>query len=166
MFRWIKYVMFLCLCHCTKERLSKKEYHMDTDDKKALYAMGFEMSKRIQTFDLTDSEVETLVYGLTDSLRSKPKKEGVIWTPFITSFIDKKSKNPLTLDKAIGSRIDQESLKLGLIIRPIYHICVLSPALIIQKEQIDDLVQKLHLSINKAMNQIKDEGLWSESYDK
>ena len=81
----------------------------------------------------------------------------------IECVIDKESRNPLILDKAIGSRIDEESLKLGLIIRPIYHICVLSPALIIQKKQIDDLVQKLQLSINKAMNQVKDEGLWSES---
>ena len=81
----------------------------------------------------------------------------------IECVIDKESKDPLTLDKAIGSRIDQESLKLGLIIRPLYHICVLSPALIINKNQIDDLVQKLQLSINKAMNQIKDEGLWVKS---
>ena len=58
----------------------------------------------------------------------------------IECVINKKSKDPLLLDKAIGARIDEESLKLGLIIRPIYHICVLSPALIIQKAQIDDLV--------------------------
>ena len=81
----------------------------------------------------------------------------------IECVISKKSKDPLILDKAIGARIDEESLKLGLIIRPIYHVCVLSPALIIQKKQIDDLVQKLQLSINKAMHQVKDEGLWSES---
>ena len=81
----------------------------------------------------------------------------------IECVISKKSKDPLILDKAIGARIDEESLKLGLIIRPIYHVCVLSPALIIQKKQIDDLVQKLQLSINKAMYQVKDEGLWSES---
>ena len=77
--------------------------------------------------------------------------------------IDKKSKNPLILDKAIGSRIDEESLKLGLIIRPIYHICVLSPALIITKSEIDDLVDRLKKSISNAMDKVEEEGLWSRS---
>ena len=75
--------------------------------------------------------------------------------------IDKKSKNPLVLDQAIASRIDQESLKLGLIIRPIYHICVLSPALIITKEQIDDLVDKLFQAITNATKKLEEEGLWA-----
>jgi len=80
----------------------------------------------------------------------------------IECVIDKNSKNPLILDKAIASRIDEESLKLGLIIRPIYHICVLSPALIITKEQIDDLIDKLYEAITNAKNNLKKEGLWSE----
>ena len=79
----------------------------------------------------------------------------------IECVIDKDSKNPLVLDKAIASRIDEESLKLGLIIRPIYHICVLSPALIIQKEQIDELVDKLYQAITNATKQLESEGLWS-----
>ena len=79
----------------------------------------------------------------------------------IECVIDKDSKNPLILDQAIASRIDEESLKLGLIIRPIYHICVLSPALIIQKEQVDDLVDKLYQAISNAMKKLEIEGLWS-----
>ena len=81
----------------------------------------------------------------------------------IECVISKKSKDPLVLDKNIGSRIDQESLKLGLIIRPIYHICVLSPALIITKNQIDDLTEKLKVSIKNAMHQVEEEGLWSKT---
>jgi len=80
----------------------------------------------------------------------------------IECVIDKDSKNPLVLDKAIASRIDEESLKLGLIIRPIYHICVLSPALIITKEQIDELIDKLSKAIINAKNNLEEEGLWSE----
>ena len=79
----------------------------------------------------------------------------------IECVIDKDSKNPLILDQAIASRIDEESLKLGLIIRPIYHICVLSPALIIQKEQVDDLVDKLYQAISNATKKLEKEGLWS-----
>ncbi|PPR46994.1 MAG: putative aminotransferase [Alphaproteobacteria bacterium MarineAlpha5_Bin9] len=80
----------------------------------------------------------------------------------IECVIDKNSKNPLNLDKAIASRIDEESLKLGLIIRPLYHICVLSPALIITKEQVDDLCNKLYQAINNSFEKLKYEGLWSE----
>ncbi len=79
----------------------------------------------------------------------------------IECVIDKDSKKALTLDKAIASRIDEESIKLGLIIRPIYHICVLSPALIISKKQIDNLKDKLSLAITNATKQLKEEGLWS-----
>ena len=79
----------------------------------------------------------------------------------IECVIDKDSKNPLILDQAIASRIDEESLKLGLIIRPIYHICVLSPALIIQKEQVDDLVDMLYQAISNATKKLEKEGLWS-----
>jgi len=77
--------------------------------------------------------------------------------------INKDSKEALILDQAIGARIDEESLKLGLIIRPIYHICVLSPALIITKSQIDDLVTKLYLAIKNAMKKVESEGLWTNN---
>jgi len=79
----------------------------------------------------------------------------------IECVIDKNSKNPLILDKAIASRIDEESIKLGLIIRPIYHICVLSPALIITKKQIDELTDKLFQAIENATKKLQEEGLWS-----
>jgi len=80
----------------------------------------------------------------------------------IECVINKDSKEALILDKAIGSRIDEESIKLGLIIRPLYHICVLSPALIITKSQIDDLVEKLFTAIENSLQQLKTEGLWKD----
>ena len=80
----------------------------------------------------------------------------------IECVINKDSKEALILDKAIGSRIDEESIKLGLIIRPLYHICVLSPALIITKSQIDDLVEKLFTAIQNSLQQLKTEGLWKD----
>ena len=78
----------------------------------------------------------------------------------IECVIDKDSKEALVLDKAIGSRIDEESIRLGLIIRPLYHICVLSPALIITQSQIDTLVDKLYNAIENSLKQLKVEGLW------
>ena len=81
----------------------------------------------------------------------------------IECVINKDSKEALVLDKAIGSRIDEESIKLGLIIRPLYHICVLSPALIINKEQINELTEKLYQAISNTIDQLKNEGLWSQT---
>ena len=40
----------------------------------------------------------------------------------IECVINKDSKEALVLDKAIGSRIDEESIKLGLIIRPLPYL--------------------------------------------
>ena len=80
----------------------------------------------------------------------------------IECVINKNSKEALVLDQAIGSRIDEESIKLGLIIRPLYHICVLSPALIITKKQIDDLTEKLYQAISNTIDQLQNEGLWSD----
>ena len=80
----------------------------------------------------------------------------------IECVINKNSKEALVLDQAIGSRIDEESIKLGLIIRPLYHICVLSPALIITKNQIDDLTEKLYQAISNTIDQLQNEGLWSD----
>ena len=57
---------------------------------------------------------------------------------------------------------DEESIKLGLIIRPLYHICVLSPALIINRSQIDELTEKLYQAISNTIDQLQTEGLWSQ----
>ena len=49
----------------------------------------------------------------------------------------------------------------GLIVRPLFSTCVMSPSLIITKEQIDDLVSILRKGIELATDDIKKEGLWS-----
>ena len=66
----------------------------------------------------------------------------------------------LELDYKMGSRIDKHCQKLGLIVRPIINMCVISPPLIITKSQIDDLVDKLREGITLAMRDLESEGLW------
>ncbi len=56
-------------------------------------------------------------------------------------------------DLNFAQKIDQHCQRLGLIVRPIYNICVMSPPLIITKEQIDDLVAILRLGIEAAMEE-------------
>tara|TARA_B100001057_G_scaffold335385_1_gene336060 strand:+ start:3915 stop:5318 length:1404 start_codon:yes stop_codon:yes gene_type:complete len=75
--------------------------------------------------------------------------------------ISKEKKDPLNLQYEIASRINSHCQNLGLIVRPLFNTCVMSPSLIITKDQIDDLVSILRKGIELATKDIKDEGLWS-----
>lgn len=75
--------------------------------------------------------------------------------------LDKDSKEPLKLDKAIGRRIDQHAEALGLIVRPLYSMCVLSPPLVITRSQVDEMIEILRKSILLAMDDVRREGLWN-----
>jgi adenosylmethionine-8-amino-7-oxononanoate aminotransferase len=75
--------------------------------------------------------------------------------------ISRDSQDPLLLDYEIGSRIDKHCQALGLLARPLINMCVLSPPLIITKAQIDDLVGMLRGGIERAMADVRGEGLWS-----
>ncbi|MGX5666719.1 aminotransferase [Rhizobium daejeonense] len=63
-------------------------------------------------------------------------------------------------DKQVALRVDRYCYEGGLIVRPIGSMCVLSPALIITKEQIDQMVRILRDSIVKVQDELKAEGLW------
>ena len=60
-------------------------------------------------------------------------------------------------DKAaekLGLIIDKHCVELGMIVRPIGNICVMSPPLIITKQQIDDMVDILQEGILRASKEI------------
>ena len=57
----------------------------------------------------------------------------------------------LEMDYEIGDRIDQHCQAMGLIVRPLANMCVLSPPLIITKAQVDDLVDILYKGVALAM---------------
>ena len=48
----------------------------------------------------------------------------------------------------------------GVIVRPLAHLNVLSPPLILERAQIDTMVTVLHESIRETMNDLVREGLW------
>jgi adenosylmethionine-8-amino-7-oxononanoate aminotransferase len=56
-------------------------------------------------------------------------------------------------DYDFADKIDRHCQRLGLIVRPVYNICVMSPPLIITKEQIDDMVAILRQGIEAAMKE-------------
>ena len=64
------------------------------------------------------------------------------------------------LDKAVGKLIDQHCYELGLIVRPIDNMCVLSPPLVINRTEIDRLVSILRQSIILTQDQLAREGRW------
>lgn len=66
-------------------------------------------------------------------------------------------------DVDIGQRITDECARRGVLIRPIGHLNVLSPSLILTIEEIDRIVATLGDGISTVMSRLESEGLWSNS---
>ena len=73
---------------------------------------------------------------------------------------DRESRNPLRLDTDVGRRIDRHCHELGLLVRPLINMCVMSPPLVITREQIDRLVAILREGISRTMADLRREGVW------
>jgi len=74
--------------------------------------------------------------------------------------LKKDEESSLEMDYMMGSRIDKHCQKMGLIVRPVVNMNVMSPPLIITKSQIDEMVDILREGIIRAMNDLEKEGLW------
>lgn len=57
-------------------------------------------------------------------------------------------------DPSIGERIDKHCQSLGLVVRPIYNMCVMSPPLVINRDQVDDLVRMLRAGLEMAARDV------------
>jgi len=67
----------------------------------------------------------------------------------------------LEMDYEIGNRIDKHCQELGLLVRPMINMCVMSPPLTITREQIAEMISILRQGIERAMQDCIDEGIWS-----
>ena len=56
----------------------------------------------------------------------------------------------LEQDYALGDLVDGYCHEFGLLVRPLINVCIMSPPLIITREQIDDLVLALRKALEKA----------------
>jgi adenosylmethionine-8-amino-7-oxononanoate aminotransferase len=74
---------------------------------------------------------------------------------------DRISNNPLTLDLEVGKRIDRHCQELGLLVRPLINMCVMSPPLTISVAQIDTMADILRKSIVVTQDELVREGLWN-----
>lgn len=73
---------------------------------------------------------------------------------------DRDSKDSLQLDKAVGARIDAHCQELGLLVRPLIQMCVMSPPIVITREEVDAMVDILREGICRTMDDLRSEGLW------
>lgn len=79
----------------------------------------------------------------------------------VEAVADKTTRSPLSLDKAVGERIDRHTEEMGLIVRPMYNMCVMSPPLVIERPQIDLMVDILREGVIRTQKDLQAEGLWS-----
>lgn len=75
--------------------------------------------------------------------------------------LDHTSRAPLELDYDVGKRIDAHCQELGLLVRPLVNMCVMSPPLIITRAQIDEMVGILREGISRTMADLRKEGVWN-----
>ena len=79
----------------------------------------------------------------------------------IENVADKASKELFAPEVEIGNRIARHCQQRGLIVRPIAHLNVMSPPLILDRGQIDEMIGILRASIEATMDELVRENLWS-----
>jgi adenosylmethionine-8-amino-7-oxononanoate aminotransferase len=73
--------------------------------------------------------------------------------------IDKATKEPMPYEWEIGERIGRNTMRHGLISRPMGHLVVLSPPLTISRAQIDTAVAAMRAGILDTIDELAREGL-------
>jgi putrescine aminotransferase len=76
---------------------------------------------------------------------------------------DKATREKFPDSVNISKRISNECEAKGLLVRPIGHLDVLSPPLVITKEQVDFVVETLKSAIAKVTAELTAEGLHGET---
>ena len=72
---------------------------------------------------------------------------------------DRRSKTPFPPEVDIGRRIARHAQSRGLIVRPIGNLSVLSPALILTRDQIEQIVATLDQALRAALDDLAREGI-------
>ena len=72
------------------------------------------------------------------------------------------SDDLLAKDYAVGELVDRHCHKFGLLVRPLINVCVLSPPLIINREQVDELVYALRQGLELALADLRSQGIWKD----
>lgn len=78
----------------------------------------------------------------------------------VENVADRETKELFAPEVKIGERISKHCQQRGLIVRPLGHLNVMSPPLILTREQIDTFVDILRESIVTTQDDLVREGLW------
>lgn len=81
----------------------------------------------------------------------------------VENVANKDTKEILPAEVNVGNRIAEAAERKGVLVRPIAHLNVLSPPLILTRDNIDTLVSVLRESITEVMDDLSREGLWKVS---
>jgi putrescine---pyruvate transaminase len=76
----------------------------------------------------------------------------------VECMLDPDADEPTALDKRLGSLIDKHCFELGLIVRPLGNMCVMSPPLVITREEVDTMVDILRQGIVLATEDMRTSG--------
>jgi adenosylmethionine-8-amino-7-oxononanoate aminotransferase len=79
----------------------------------------------------------------------------------VENVADRETKALLPNEADIGQRIADHCQERGLLVRPVAHLNILSPPLILTRDEIDSLVSILRESILATMDDLAREQLWS-----
>ena len=78
----------------------------------------------------------------------------------IESVADKETGELLPFEADVGHRTSHHARELGLILRPLAHLNILSPCLILNRAEVDTIVEILRESITRTQDDLVREGLW------
>ncbi|MCB1733456.1 MAG: aminotransferase class III-fold pyridoxal phosphate-dependent enzyme, partial [Halieaceae bacterium] len=156
-------------------RLFEELRHSNHND--AMFAHGLTYSSHpigcavaLKTLDLLEGGLLDHARAISGHFQSRLKAledlplvgevRGVGLMAGIECVADHVSNNPLALDLEVGKRIDKHCQEMGLLVRPLINMCVMSPPLTINRDQIDEMADILHRSIVITQDELTREGLW------
>jgi adenosylmethionine-8-amino-7-oxononanoate aminotransferase len=73
---------------------------------------------------------------------------------------DRATKEPFPWEAGVGAKVDRRCQDKGLILRPMGHLCVFSPPLVIQPAQIDRMFDVMHQAIVETQDELVRDGVW------
>ncbi len=79
----------------------------------------------------------------------------------VENVADKETKELLPDEISVGNRIAGKCQQKGVIVRPLAHKNVMSPPLILTRDQVDRIVDVLYKSIQEVQDELVAEGVWS-----
>ena len=82
----------------------------------------------------------------------------------VVNVSDKRSKAFFPPEVNIGKRISNRAEELGLIVRPIVDLNIMSPPLTMTKDDVDFVVATLRKAVELTMQDLEDEGLWKREH--